>query len=48
MNEVPQAYNMHIRSKKDNKIKLFKEILQVTVKSNAILVALDGEFPIEM
>ena len=41
MTEVPKAYFKTIRDKKDNLIEFYQDVLQITVRANAILISLD-------
>ena len=37
-----------MKGKEDNRIKFYQDVLQITVRSSAILIALDGLTPVEI
>ena len=42
MTELPKASFKTIKDKKGKKIKFYKDVLQITVRTSVILIALDG------
>ena len=48
MTELPKAYFKTIKDKKDNKIEFYQDVLQITVRANAILISLDSTNPSEI
>ena len=48
MKEVPKAYHTTIKEKKGNTILFYQDLLQISVRTNAILIVLDKETPKEI
>ena len=48
MKEVPKAYHKTIKEKKGNTILFYQDLLQISVRTNAILIVLDKETPKEI
>ena len=48
LTEVPKAYFTTIKSRKGHDLEFYEDLLQITVRSNAILVDLDASPPIEV
>ena len=49
MTAVPKAYFKTVKEKKkNNQIKFYRDVLQITVRASAILIALDETIPAEI
>ena len=48
MKEVPKAYHTTVKEKKDSTILFYQDLLQISVRTNAILIVLERGTPKEI
>ena len=48
MNQLSKAYHTTIKERIGNRILFYRDMLQITVRSNAVLFSLDGDIPEEI